>query len=101
MFPKFHVRLIVAFVICGGFTSSGLGDEPKTLVPTAIDLKATPCGDGWTRWETIGDIEGAVAYRERITALVANGSDVWLGTSYGRFSKTVTAISGSELNGMV
>ena len=25
-----------------------------------------------------------LAYRERITALVANGNDVWVGTSYGR-----------------
>ena len=78
------MRLIVAFAVCGGISSSTLGNEPKTLIPTAIELKATPCGDGWTRWETIGDIEGALAYRERITALVANGSDVWLGTSYGR-----------------
>jgi hypothetical protein len=82
MFSKFHVRLIVAFALCGGMTSSALGDDPKTLVPATIELKATPCGDGWKRWEGIGNIEGAV--NERITALVANGSDVWVGTCFGR-----------------
>lgn len=82
MFSKFHVRLIVAFAVCCGVTGSSLGDEPKTLVPTSIELKATPCGDGWKRWDSIGRIEGM--FRERITALVANDGDVWVGTSYGR-----------------
>jgi len=64
--------------------SSALAEDPKTLTPTAIELKAEPCGDGWTRWESIGNVEGAMTYRERITALAANGSEIWVGTSIGR-----------------
>ena len=82
MFCRFRVRLAFVFLVCGGMTITGLGDEPTTLVPTAIDLAATPCGDGWKQWETIGRIEGM--FRERITALVANDGDVWVGTSDGR-----------------
>jgi ligand-binding sensor domain-containing protein len=84
MFPNSHVRLIVAFVVCGGVNSSVLGDNPTALVSTAIELSAEPCGNGWKLWQNIGDIEGAVAHRERITALVGKGSDVWVGTSFGR-----------------
>jgi hypothetical protein len=82
MFFRFHVQLALAFAVSGGITGSILGEEPKTLVPTAIELKSTPCGDGWKRWDSIGRIDGM--FRERITALVASGNDVWVGTSYGR-----------------
>ena len=84
MFPNSHVRLIVAFVVCGGVNRSALGDNLTELVPTAIEMSAAPCGNGWKRWQNIGDIEGAVAHRERITALVGKGNDVWVGTSFGR-----------------
>lgn len=82
VFCKSYVRFIVAFAVSGGITGSTLGDEPKTLVPTAIELKSTPCGEGWKRWDAIGRIDGM--FRERITALVSNDGDVWVGTSYGR-----------------
>ena len=43
-----------------------------------ITLMLTGCrGD-------IGNIEGVVAHRERLTALAAQGDDVWVGTSHGR-----------------
>jgi len=76
--------LTLAFAVCGGLAQVTAADEPTTLTPESIDLKATPCGDGWRKWESIGNIEGPVAHRERITALAANDSDVWVGTSRGR-----------------
>ena len=59
-------------------------DDPITLTPATIELTSTPCGDGWKRWDGIGNVEGAVAYRERLTALAAHENDVWVGTSAGR-----------------
>lgn len=84
MVRKTLVRIALAFAVCGGMTGSVLGDDPPTLVPTAIELKSEPCGDGWTRWDSIGNVEGAMTYRERITALAANQDEIWVGTSYGR-----------------
>jgi hypothetical protein len=60
MVRKSLVRIALAFAVCGGTISSVLGDAPPTLVPTAIELKSEPCGDGWKRWETIGNVEGAM-----------------------------------------
>ena len=84
MVRKSLVRIALAFAVCGAIANAALGDAPKTLAPTAIELKSEPCGDGWTRWDSIGNAEGVVTYRERITALVGNDNDVWVGTSYGR-----------------
>jgi hypothetical protein len=64
--------------------TSSRADETITLTPASIELTSTPCGDGWKRWDGIGDAEGAVAYRERLTALAAQDGDVWIGTSQGR-----------------
>ena len=58
MFPKSHSRLAFVFVVCGGVARCALSEEPKTVVPTAIELKAPPSGDGWKRWDSIGRIEG-------------------------------------------
>lgn len=84
MLSDFHVRWTVVFVVCSGIgiNCSTLGEEPKTFAPTTIELKATPCGDNWKRWESIGRIEGM--FRERITALATNDGDVWVGTSNGK-----------------
>lgn len=70
--------------VFSGLLGPALAEDPKTLAPTAIELKSEPCGDGWTRWDSIGNAEGVVTYRERITALAANQDDIWVGTSYGR-----------------
>jgi hypothetical protein len=59
-------------------------EEATLLSPEKLDLKSEPCGDGWQVWSGIGDLEGAVTYRERITALIAHANDVWVGTSGGR-----------------
>jgi hypothetical protein len=82
MLVKVKMRWALVLVACVGVAGAALGKEPKTLVPTTIELKATPCGDGWRRWDSIGRIEGM--FRERITALVVNDGDVWVGTSDGR-----------------
>ena len=84
MFSRLHVRLIVAFAVFGGISSSGLGDESKMLTPESIDLKATQSGDEWRKWESIANIEGMSPGRERLTSLVANDHDAWVGTSGGR-----------------
>ncbi len=59
-------------------------DETSKLTPSTIELKATSCGDGWKRWDGIGNVEGMVSYRERISRLAALGNEVWIGTSVGR-----------------
>lgn len=74
MFPNGHFRLTVAVAIWVSMTGLAFGEEPKTVVPTTIELKVAPCGDGWKRWDSIGRI--AEMFRERITALVANDGDV-------------------------
>ena len=61
-----------------------LAEEVVLLRPEKLDLKSEMCGDGWQVWSGIGDLEGAVTYRERITALAAHANDVWVGTSGGR-----------------
>jgi hypothetical protein len=63
-------------IIMASFATAS-AEEPKSLSPTIIDLNSSPCGDGWKRWDSIGRIEGM--FRERITALVANDGDVWVG----------------------
>lgn len=82
MISKYHVRSLLTFIVICCVASPSLGDEPESLVPTIIELNATSCGSGWKRWESIGRIEGM--FRERITSLVSNDGDVWVGTSYGR-----------------
>jgi hypothetical protein len=84
MVRKSLVRMALAFAVFGGLLGPALAEDPKTLTPTAIELKSEPCGDGWTRWDSIGNVEGAMTYRERITALAANDNDIWVGTSYDR-----------------
>ncbi len=73
---------VLAIVVLVAMSSRA--DNPITLTPTTIELTSTPCGDGWKRWDGIGNAEGAVAYRERLTALAAQEGDVWVGTSHGR-----------------
>ena len=64
--------------------TSSRADDPITLTPAPMELTSTACGDGWKRWDGIGDAEGAVAYRERLTALAAQEGDVWVGRSHGQ-----------------
>lgn len=78
--PWWPVILVVAVL-----TNFPVQAEEATLLsPEKLDLKSEPCGDGWQVWSGIGDLEGAVTYRERITALSAHVNDVWAGTSHGR-----------------
>lgn len=81
MFCKSLTQLAVVIAFCCNVTSASLADELKTLVPTALETKASPCGDGWKRWIIVGDFE---SHRERMTALITCGSDVWVGTNWGR-----------------
>ena len=81
MTPK---SLAWALAIIVLVATSSRADDPITLTPATIELTSTPCGDGWKRWDGIGNVEGAVAYRERLTALAAQEDDVWVGTSHGR-----------------
>lgn len=81
MTPK---SLVWTLAITVSVATSSRADDPITLTPTTIELTSTPCGDGWKQWESIGNIEGVVAHRERLTALVAHDNDVWVGTSFGR-----------------
>lgn len=73
-----------AFAIIVLVATLSTADDTITLTPTTIEITSTPCGDGWKQWDAIGNIEGAVAYRERLTALAAQSHDVWVGTSHGR-----------------
>ena len=78
--PWWPVILVVAVL-----TNFPVQAEEATLLSSEkLDLKNEPCGDGWQVWSGIGDLEGAVTYRERITALIAHANDVWVGTSGGR-----------------
>ena len=81
MAPK---SLACALVIALSISTVSRADDPITLTPATIELTSTPCGDGWKRRDGIGNVEGAVAYRERLTALAAQEGDVWVGTSHGR-----------------
>ena len=76
--------LACALVIALSISTVSSADDPITLTPTTIELTSTPCDGGWKRWDGIGNVEGAVAYRERLTALAAHEGDVWVGTSHGR-----------------
>lgn len=54
--------------------------EAKPLTLPNVDV-----GGGWTRWDGIGDLKGAVGWRERATSLhMGQIADVWIGTSHGR-----------------
>ena len=81
MTPKSRAWALAIIVLVA---TSSRADDPITLTPATIELTSTPCGDGWKRWDGIGNVEGAVAYRERLTALAAHENDVWVGTSAGR-----------------
>lgn len=81
MTPRILAGALTVIVLA---TTSSKADDPITLTPAPMELTSTPCGNGWKRWDGIGDVEGAVAYRERLTALVAREADVWMGTSHGR-----------------
>jgi ligand-binding sensor domain-containing protein len=64
--------------------NSSEADDVLTLTAAAIEMTSAGSGDGWYRWNSIGDIDGGVAYRERLTSLSACENAVWVGTSYGR-----------------
>ena len=68
MTPKSRAWVLAIIVLVA---TSSRADDPITLTPATIELTSTPCGDGWKRWDGIGNVEGAVAYRERLTALAA------------------------------
>ncbi|MHB0960050.1 MAG: two-component regulator propeller domain-containing protein [Pirellulaceae bacterium] len=73
-----------ALVIVLSVSTFSSADDTITLTPATIELTSTPCDGGWKRWDSIGNVNGVVAYRERLTALAAHESDVWVGTSHGR-----------------
>jgi hypothetical protein len=76
--------VVLPFALSGGMLGSAMGAELNTLTPESIDLKATRCGSGWRKWESIGNIEGMSPGREQLTSLAATDHDVWVGTSRGR-----------------
>lgn len=73
-----------SLMITLSLAASSRADDTITLTPTTIEMTSKPCGDGWKQWESIGNIKGAVAYRERLTSLAAHENAVWVGTSHGR-----------------
>lgn len=66
------------------FVQVSRADDPITLVPEPMELTSAPVGEGWIRWDGIGNSGGVMSYRERITALAADDAQLWVGTSWGR-----------------
>ncbi len=76
---------IFLFVCWLSFTATRTfaADDSTTFVPKQIELPSVRNGD-WVQWQGIGNLEGVLAHRERITAMVANKNELWVATSWGR-----------------
>jgi hypothetical protein len=76
--------LTVLTLLASGSTAWCI-EPPGSLTPRSVEVPRKALGSGWTEWESLADIHGMVAYRERITALSRGiGETIWVGTSHGR-----------------
>jgi hypothetical protein len=80
------MRTILTCTVAVVLTATLQAAEDVTNVSAVpINLSFKSCGEGWREWEGIANVEGAVAWREHITALsVGPSGDLWVGTSHGR-----------------
>jgi hypothetical protein len=78
-------RRALTFLLLLTITAKGGEELPALLTPRPIELPKKAIGAGWIEWESLANIHGMVAYRERITALSRGlGETIWVGTSHGR-----------------
>ena len=76
--------LLLVFCFNLATTQGFSANDPITLVPKKIEVASTQINDTWKSWEGLGNLEGAVTHRERITAMIADENALWIGTSWGR-----------------
>ena len=81
------IACLTLSLLAGRSLTSGVAfaAEPATLTFAPAELTAKDVGEGWQVWSEPGDVQGAIGYRERNTALAVDAQDVvWVGTSRGR-----------------
>lgn len=96
------------YIIAICLPTVGWAEESELLHPEPVDLQARQIGDNWTEWAGIGDLEGVISHRERVTSLhLTSDANVWVGTSRGRVLRyaqdawTLQAtLSGSQITGI-
>jgi ligand-binding sensor domain-containing protein len=77
-------RLLIALCFSFAVPRLLMADDPITLVPERIEIGAKGIDDTWKVWGGIGNAEGVLTRRERISAMVADENVLWIGTSWGR-----------------
>ncbi|MGH7139372.1 MAG: hypothetical protein ACREHD_26810, partial [Pirellulales bacterium] len=67
-------RFLIALAVVW-FSVAVNAEDPIVFMPEAVTLDEKPCGEGWRKWECVGDFE-------RIRSLaVGTSGEIWVGTN--------------------